>query len=74
MACYVSLINISQLVYEFLTIVDEATLRKRIAVLQNYRRMGITTVADGEKYDVDVVKRVRNGILHRSTSLKLFWG
>lgn len=34
-------------------------LRKRIAELQHYRRMGLSTVADIDKYDADVVKRVR---------------
>jgi len=37
----------------------ESTLRKRIAALQNYRRMGLTTLADAEKYEADVVKRIQ---------------
>lgn len=34
-------------------------LRKRIAELQHYRRMGLSTVADIDKYETDLVKRVR---------------
>lgn len=34
-------------------------LRKRIAELQHYRRMGLTNAADIEKYETDVIKRVR---------------
>lgn len=34
-------------------------LRKRIAELQHYRRMGLSTVAEIDKYEADVVKRVR---------------
>ncbi len=37
----------------------EAILRKRIQELQHYRRMGLTTPADIDKYDMDVIKRVR---------------
>jgi hypothetical protein len=37
---------------------DEAILRKRIQELQHYRRMGLTTAADIEKYEVDNNKRV----------------
>jgi hypothetical protein len=37
---------------------DEATLRKRIQELQMYRRLGLTTAADIEKYEVDLAKRV----------------
>lgn len=33
-------------------------LRKRIAELQHYRRMGLTNAADIEKYENDVIKRV----------------
>jgi transcriptional adapter 2-alpha len=33
-------------------------LRKRIQDLQHYRRMGLTTAADIEKYENDIVKRV----------------
>ncbi|PSR70980.1 hypothetical protein PHLCEN_2v13156 [Hermanssonia centrifuga] len=35
----------------------EAILRKRIQELQHYRRMGLTTPADIDKYDMDVIKR-----------------
>lgn len=38
---------------------DESILRKRIQELQHYRRMGLTTAADIEKYEADVIKRVR---------------
>ncbi|KAH9948626.1 hypothetical protein B0H21DRAFT_689706 [Amylocystis lapponica] len=38
-------------------ILYEALLRKRIQELQHYRRMGLTTAADIEKYDADVIKR-----------------
>ncbi|GJE90024.1 SWIRM-domain-containing protein [Phanerochaete sordida] len=37
----------------------EAMLRKRIAELQHYRRMGLTNAADIEKYEVDLVKRTQ---------------
>jgi len=37
----------------------ESTLRKRIAVLQNYRRLGLTTLTDAEKYEADYVKRIQ---------------
>ena len=36
----------------------ESMLRKRIQDLQHYRRMGLTTAADIEKYENDIVKRV----------------
>ena len=42
----------------FIKSTDESTLRKRIAVLQNYRRLGLTTIADADKYEADYVKRV----------------
>ena len=38
--------------------VDEHMLRKRIQELQHYRRMGLRTPADIEKYEADLVKRV----------------
>ncbi|KAL6301252.1 hypothetical protein BKA93DRAFT_828374 [Sparassis latifolia] len=38
-------------------ILYEAVLRKRIQELQHYRRMGLTTAADIEKYEADVIKR-----------------
>ncbi|EGO00398.1 hypothetical protein SERLA73DRAFT_122418 [Serpula lacrymans var. lacrymans S7.3] len=46
--------------YEVFTadILYEAILRKRIQELQHYRRMGLTTAADIEKYEVDCIKRV----------------
>lgn len=36
----------------------ESMLRKKIQDLQFYRRMGLTTVADIDKYENDVIKRV----------------
>ncbi|KAH6897606.1 transcription coactivator [Coprinopsis sp. MPI-PUGE-AT-0042] len=35
----------------------EAVLRKRIRELQGYRRLGLSSAADIEKYDADVIKR-----------------
>ncbi|KAH8107707.1 hypothetical protein BXZ70DRAFT_912253 [Cristinia sonorae] len=35
----------------------ESILRKRIQELQHYRRMGLTTAADIEKYETDLIKR-----------------
>lgn len=40
-------------------IAGEAVLRKRIQELQHYRKMGLRTVADIERYDADVARRVR---------------
>ncbi|KZT71728.1 hypothetical protein DAEQUDRAFT_755577 [Daedalea quercina L-15889] len=40
-------------------ILYESLLRKRIAELQHYRRMGLTSVADIDKYEADVVKRTQ---------------
>ncbi|KZS98547.1 hypothetical protein SISNIDRAFT_462467 [Sistotremastrum niveocremeum HHB9708] len=40
-------------------ILYESILRKRIAELQVYRKMGITTLSDAEKYDVDFAKRAQ---------------
>lgn len=37
----------------------EANLRKRIQELQTYRRLGLTTAADIEKYEVDLAKRTQ---------------
>jgi hypothetical protein len=37
---------------------DEAMLRKRIQELQHYRRMGLTTAADIDRYESDSIKRV----------------
>ncbi|TRM70261.1 hypothetical protein BD626DRAFT_392956 [Schizophyllum amplum] len=41
-------------------ILYEALLRKRIQDLQNYRRLGLTTAADIERYDIDLAKRAAN--------------
>lgn len=38
---------------------DEALLRKRIQELQQYRRLGLSTSADIDKYELDLAKRVR---------------
>lgn len=43
-----------------MAIPDEAILRKKILDLQTYRRLGLSTPADIEKYEADLVKRVRN--------------
>jgi len=40
-------------------IIYESVLRKRIQELQLYRRMGLTTAADIERYESDVAKRVQ---------------
>jgi transcriptional adapter 2-alpha len=37
---------------------DEAMLRKKIQELQHYRRAGLTTAADIDKYEADSIKRV----------------
>ena len=37
----------------------ESILRKRIQELQFYRRMGLRTITDIERYEMDVQKRVR---------------
>lgn len=39
-------------------IIYEAVLRKRIQELQHYRRMGLTTAADIDKYEHDTIRRV----------------
>ena len=43
---------------------DEAMLRKRIQELQHYRRMGLTTAADIDKYEQDCQKRVRSFLFY----------
>lgn len=43
---------------------DEALLRKRIQELQQYRRLGLSTPADIEKYETDLAKRVSGFPLH----------
>ncbi|KAF9267903.1 hypothetical protein L218DRAFT_894146 [Marasmius fiardii PR-910] len=47
--------------YEVFTadILYEALLRKRIKELQEYRRLGLVTAADIEKYEIDVAKRTQ---------------
>ncbi|KAK7050842.1 Transcriptional adapter ada2 [Paramarasmius palmivorus] len=47
--------------YEIFTadILYEALLRKRIKELQEYRRLGLVTAADIEKYEVDIAKRTQ---------------
>ncbi|KAF9527371.1 hypothetical protein CPB83DRAFT_856436 [Crepidotus variabilis] len=37
----------------------EATLRKRIQELQQYRRLGLSTAADVDKYELDLAKRTQ---------------
>ena len=48
---------------EHLHATGEAMLRKRIQELQHYRRMGLVSAADIEKYEIDVAKRVRLSVL-----------
>lgn len=43
-------------------LLDEALLRKRIQELQQYRRLGLSTPADIEKYEADLAKRVSKSI------------
>ena len=38
---------------------DESVLRRRIQELQHYRRLGLTSSADVEKYESDLFHRVR---------------
>ncbi|KAJ8072335.1 Transcriptional adapter ada2 [Marasmius tenuissimus] len=47
--------------YEVFTadILYEALLRKRIKDLQEYRRLGLVTAADIEKYELDIAKRTQ---------------
>ncbi|KZT10919.1 SWIRM-domain-containing protein [Laetiporus sulphureus 93-53] len=52
-------------------ILYEALLRKRIQELQHYRRMGLTTVADIDKYESDVIKRVRPSLVSLPTTAHL---
>ncbi|KAH7920616.1 hypothetical protein BV22DRAFT_1073613 [Leucogyrophana mollusca] len=40
-------------------ILYEAMLRKRIQELQHYRRMGLTTAADIDKFELDSIRRVQ---------------
>ena len=49
--------------------VDEQNLRKRIAELQEYRRMGITTGAEAEAYDNAKAARVRYYVLQLAYSV-----
>lgn len=50
---------------------DEAALRKRIADLQEYRRVGITTLAESEKYERDKAQRVRLSFRRNGSSFQL---
>lgn len=49
-------------------------LRKRIAELQHYRRMGLTTAADIDKFEMDSIRRVRIHACNmtRFSSLRFF--
>lgn len=42
---------------------DEAMLRKRIQELQTYRRHGLRSAGDIEKYDTDLAKRVHHCLI-----------
>lgn len=44
--------------YFLILLSDEALLRKRIQELQTYRRLGLSTSSDIEKYEADHSKRV----------------
>lgn len=46
----------------------EALLRKRIQELQQYRRLGLCTAADIEKYDADLTKRTQTKASHSYSS------
>lgn len=59
MLCMLIFILPHQSHHSFMYNTDESLLRKRIQELQHYRRMGLTTAADIDKYETDVVKRVR---------------
>ena len=43
---------------------DEAMLRKRIQELQTYRKLGLRSAGDIEKYDADLAKRVHQRPIH----------
>jgi transcriptional adapter 2-alpha len=58
------LIKINKNVSHF-TRADETLLRKRIQELQHYRRLGLQTAADIEKYDQDVIRRVSCHLLQQ---------
>ena len=51
---------ISSLLYVPTVFSDEALLRQRIQELQQYRRLGLVTAADIDKYKLDLQKRVSN--------------
>ena len=38
--------------------IDEAMLRKRIQELQQYRRLGLSSAGDIDKYELDLARRV----------------
>ena len=46
---------------------DEFKLRQRISLLQEYKKMGITTFRDANEYDREKVQRVR---LHQTPMIK----
>ena len=46
-------------------------LRKRIQELQHYRRMGLTSAADIDRYEQDVAKRVRGTLVRRRLRSRL---
>lgn len=60
MVCCVSILDLScRSAGQTLTSVDEHNLRKRIAELQEYRRMGVTTAVEAEAYETAKAARVR---------------
>lgn len=54
---YVQAVVITQ--KSLIFVIDEAVLRKRISELQAYRRLGLCTASDIDKYEHDLAKRVR---------------
>jgi transcriptional adapter 2-alpha len=54
---------------KLLRVVDEQNLRKRIADLQEYRRMGITTGAEAEAYDNAKATRVSLSQFNEATPI-----
>lgn len=51
----------------------ESTLRKRIQELQHYRRMGLTSMHDIERYESDLLKRVDIMLAQYITHLTFFF-
>ena len=56
--CYVRRLHANDVVID-LAPLDESMLRRRIQELQHYRRLGLTSSADIEKYENELYHRVR---------------